>query len=326
MLYNRHMPPSDSPPSTNAVSQGPPLLELTWFPAMVLSFLLTLGMTVVLSALQPNLRNEFIDIMFWAGSIPYVRLLCVAYGCLIGYGGQRVRRPIALLYIPWMLFSVAFVYDILQGMYPLGNLFLLLLYVGPLGLMSERSRENPLVGAIYVGALALLIPIFFLAIVTPYFIFLVHFFLFPVFVAVVPTLIGFACGWFLRQLTETRTSRHTPRTVRRIVPRQFSIMSLFAMTTAVAIGTWTATQVKLPPASWLGLIVCSLVGNLVAILVVRFCSDPILPTHSLDDLRHTHDPLATLIYCPNCRQTSRRETCFCPHCNVAYGEMMNAER
>lgn len=203
----------------------------------------------------------------------------VALGCLIGYGGQNVRRRIAVLYAPWMLFLAWFLIEVVYRdslIFVTLGLVAFVFYSLPAGLMFARVRQNIWARGFFAMYVAILFGLLAFNVVGQNGRMAMDFLSAPL-VVLVPALFGFGAGYLLRKMATPKDGTNHPPTVRRFFPRQFSLMSLFALTTAVAIGTWLGLECQYNYRGWFRLIFWTLLGDVIAILVCRYFSDPSPP-------------------------------------------------
>jgi hypothetical protein len=272
-------------PSTIPSESTSPLHELTWFPAIVLSFAASLGYAVIgctpfLWRIMPGWFGRILSPFFLRTENAFFTpaICAVAWGCLIGYGGQNVRRHITVLYA-WMLFLVWFLIGVVRCdslIFVSLGLIAFVFYSLPAGLLFAKVRQNVWARRFYAAYFAILFGLLAYNVLGQNGKMSMDFLSGPL-VIIIPALFGFGCGYLLRKMATPKDSTNKHQTVRRFFPRQFSLMSLFALTTAAAIITWLGLQCGYNVHGWFHLILGTLLGDALAILTCRYFSGPSPP-------------------------------------------------
>jgi hypothetical protein len=261
------MTPSDSPLTNNptdVASEPSPLHELSWFPAIILSIIVTLIWCKWSSSLVEIGPNAIDDLIITVSGF------ATAYGCLIGFGTQGRRPYTILFYIPYAIFFAALLCLISRD----ETVLIIAFFGAPLLLLPSRRQ---------LGILSISVRLSIIAVIGVWGMSLARLGVLrsteiiislPGITMYLPMFIGIASGWAFRRLSTFHSSPGQRRVIVRLFPRQFSIMSLFALTTAFAIGTWFATQLHFSPTGWLEIAFWTLLGDVIAILVCRFLTAP----------------------------------------------------
>jgi len=279
-----------------------PRLEETWLPGILFAVGAAF-VTVVVGAQCGPLSGIYFFMLSAA----------ITYGCLIGYANHSESASRSWLFLPWILCIIAGVSELNQFprffsffgplRIPVAALTAVAPWTSLWAVHVKGIRGAFLTAMAVIGDVFLLITVLAYAPAIPFL-----FNDYSLFSA------GLILGVQMRWLTAGRVEFMTSPPIRRFIPRQFSILGIIALTTAVAVCLGITIMAGWPVGAELPLlygIVTALVA--AAITLVR---NPALPDGP--GIVRLGPPPAPWVRCEGCGHVTRHDHAQCPRCGNAY--------
>jgi len=278
--------------------------ETTWLPVLLVA--LALGMLA--TTIPDRDRNQELIL----GVEPYIYALAwLIYGCMLGYANRQYSFKLGLLWPPWCVMAVVTLLSV-WGHFSFFSFILVCAVATPLVIGCVPVREWLGLfswAAMAICALcALFVVVFSLQFV----------FVFIVLQTYAPIAVGLLFGVTTRRLADGHSHFCGAPHIKAVIPRQFSLASIFWLTSFVAVLLTLLLQLSFRPESLAPALVALVIGAVGGMVVVSFEPVAAHPEYDVGEMRQFRRDTRSLLRCPNCTKVSRRVRRHCPHCGAAY--------